>query len=883
MEQANFSELREKINAWDIQAEDLLIQKMKVFTIKYNEEFQNLCKNFDNFSNLISSTEVEHLKAINQLKNLSSERFIEQTLDNKEDIPQENPQEENVLIDRIEKMKKSLEISMQCIDSIAKKNKKEVIDDDAVSQQSSKITMEKNTKGIKLPFIIGTEEFFADKTVGLVIAQQNEEEENEDDEDNDPDVEEMVSDIRVTEKDRKNWEKAEKKRKAKKEKEKRKQTKVEKTQLKEESEVKVPIENEEDEKLKLEIEIEKENSNEIKVESKSGGSVPPPPPPPPPPPVLTAPVKAPPKVVPPPKPVVQNPPPNKEQADRNNVVPQNPENINNRVIEPPRPKPVVVEPMSFEEQLRSRMGMRGNNNNANKNPVVSPIQTIADNQNPLAPVIRDKNIVINKQNVKLNNFMGGNLDDDDDEDDIDIKNSIFRRNQNNQNGTQNKTPNLFSDNPKPPEPNLSDNQNNQIESQEKKMLSESQFIQIKTNENLVNAGKKMKKNIFDSDEEDDDAQKNIVDKTKDLTAKLNNFGVTQDTQGQKKEETKPKPKKTFFDDDEDEDIKPKKDNNNQQQKPNLAFFNDDDDENKPKEESKPEPESKTPGSFMDGLKGILAQRNEKLNKKNQEPKKEEIKVEEPKKEEIKGEEPKKEEPKTEESKKEEPKVEEPKKEDPKKEEIKKEESERKNSGVNIQKTLAMKNRNSARLNGKFSDMQNMLANKLGKGMVMGDPKPPEKEEEKIEHNPSADKGEPNYVEVVRSNTTKVVRKKKPKRGGAFETGKEFIPAPQKPKIEEPKKEVIDVSDKKDQASPPKATEGPAKDPETFKTNNNLQEDNNKPNLFNFNNGKEEVQKSIFLDNDDLKKAGENNNVITNGFKKDETGKKKLAFFDDDDD
>ena len=876
MEQANFSELREKINAWDIQAEDLLIQKMKVFTIKYNEEFQNLCKNFDNFSNSISSTEVEHLKAINQLKNLSSERFIEQTLANKEDIPQENPQEENVLIDRIEKMKKSLEISMQCIDSIAKKNKREVIDDDAVSQQSSKITMEKNTKGIKLPFIIGTEEFFADKAVGLDIPQQNEEEENEDDEDNDPDVEEFVSDIAVTEKDRKNWEKAEKKRKAKKEKEKRKQTKAEKTQPKEESEVKVPIENEEDEKPKLEIEIEKENSNEIKVESKSGGSVPPPPPPPPPPPVLTAPVKAPPKVVPPPKPVVQNPPPNEEQANQNNMIPQNPENTNNQVIEQPQPKPV----MSFKEQLMSRMGIRGNNNNANKNPVVSPIQTIADNQNPLAPVIRDKNIVINKQNVKLNNFMGGNIDDD--EDDIDIKNSIFRRNQNNQNGIQNKTPNLFGNNQKPPEPNLSDNQNNQIESQEKKMLSESQFIQIKTNKNLVNAGKKMK-NIFDSDEEDDDAQKNIVDKTKYLAAKLNNFGVTQDTQGQKKEETKPKPKKTFFDDDEDEDIKPKKDNNNQQQKPNLAFFNDDDDENKPKEESKPEPESKTPGPFMDGLKGILAQRNEKLNKKNQEPKKEEIKAEEPKKEEIKGEKPKKEEPKTEESKKEEPKVEEPKKEDPKKEETKKEESERKNSGVNIQKTLAMKNQNSAQLNSKFSDMQNMLANKLGKGMVMGAPKPPEKEEEKIEHNPSADKGEPNYVEVVSSNATKVVRKKKPKRGGAFETGKEFIPAPQKPKIEEPKKEVIDISDKKDQASPPKATEGPAKDPETFKTNNNLQEDNNKPNLFNFNNGKEEVQKSIFLDNDDLKKAGENNNVITNGFKKDETGKKKLAFFDDDDD
>ena len=29
MEQANFSELKEKINAWDTQAEELLIQKVK--------------------------------------------------------------------------------------------------------------------------------------------------------------------------------------------------------------------------------------------------------------------------------------------------------------------------------------------------------------------------------------------------------------------------------------------------------------------------------------------------------------------------------------------------------------------------------------------------------------------------------------------------------------------------------------------------------------------------------------------------------------------------------------------------------------------------------------------------------------------------------------
>lgn len=75
MKQANFPELREKINTWDIQAEALLIQKIKLFSLKYNEDFQSLCQNLINFSNSISFTEVEHLRAINQLKNISNERF----------------------------------------------------------------------------------------------------------------------------------------------------------------------------------------------------------------------------------------------------------------------------------------------------------------------------------------------------------------------------------------------------------------------------------------------------------------------------------------------------------------------------------------------------------------------------------------------------------------------------------------------------------------------------------------------------------------------------------------------------------------------------------------------------------------------------------------
>lgn len=84
MKQANFSELREKINTWDIQAEALLIQKIKLFSLKYNEDFRSLCENLINFSNSISFTEVEHLRAINQLKNISNERFIEQSLESYE-------------------------------------------------------------------------------------------------------------------------------------------------------------------------------------------------------------------------------------------------------------------------------------------------------------------------------------------------------------------------------------------------------------------------------------------------------------------------------------------------------------------------------------------------------------------------------------------------------------------------------------------------------------------------------------------------------------------------------------------------------------------------------------------------------------------------------
>ena len=789
MEQANFAELRDKVNTWDIQAEETLIQKIKLFTLKYNEDFQSLCKNFDNFSNAVSQTEVDHLKAINQLKSLSNQRFVEQSLEKKEPSQPENQQNENLLMDETEKMKQSIDLSMQFLETISKKNKKEVIEDDAVSVQSSKMTMEKNTKGVKLPYIIGTEMFKGDKAIGLDVAP--EEEENEDEEEQN----ELTKDLVVDDKQKKKWDKIEEKRKKKKEKELKKKQKNQKTTQKqeeeEEPEVKVPIENEEEPKQENQ---NNQSSSEIKiVAAKTGGSVPPPPPPPPPPPVLTVPVK------PVPKPKVENPvppPENKIENVPNPAIPPNNENQEQNVAQavqqeqPPQPKPPVKEPMSFRDQLKNGF------------------KTIGNNNNPLAPVAQNNNVVVTPQNVKLNDFIGGNLDDDEDED----IGGLFRKNppminpNNNSMNQPQPNQNIFT------KPEVKKNQEENA-SEEKKKLTESQFIQITKNKNLDNARKKMNNYIFGSDDEDEDTPKNIVDKTKDLTNKLNNIGITSNPQNEpKKEQTKPLTKKTFFADDEEDDIKIKKEENkvenniNNQQDPNAKPEPIKEDNDKEESKINKVQAQPNPPSFLEGLKGKLAQRNEALAKK-EEPKKEEPKKEEIIKEEPKKEEEKKEESQKEEVEKEEPKIsrvktEEPKKEEPKIPEVKKEEPKKEEQDKPIKRSTTMNANMNSNMNKRFSDMQNMLASKMGKGMMFGQPKPPKPQEEKIEHNAPADKGGPTYEEVITTAAKKVVKRKKPKRVGTFGIGEGRIEVPQeKPKELNEIKEVKEEHEEKNNEEP----------------------------------------------------------------------------------
>jgi hypothetical protein len=104
-----------------------------------------------------------------------------------------------------------MEIALPFIETLSKKNKKEVIEDDTVSVQSSKITMDKNTKGVKLPHIIGTELFKADKAIGLDVPPDDKEEEDKEEDDDEeefnPELDEIMSGNVVSQKQKDKWEK----------------------------------------------------------------------------------------------------------------------------------------------------------------------------------------------------------------------------------------------------------------------------------------------------------------------------------------------------------------------------------------------------------------------------------------------------------------------------------------------------------------------------------------------------------------------------------------------------------------------------------------------------------------------------------------------------
>ena len=547
-EQANFSELRNKISNWDIEAEQMLINKINIFTNSYNADFANFTKNMQNLDNNLSNIQVQHYKAITNLKDLSMNRFIEESMDvasesvsEDSDRGVEQSVNNQVYMNEEEKIQKAMELTIKNIDEISSKKdqNKEQIEDDTKSVASSKIIFD-NFKKFNLPFIIGTDDFNKEAMIGLSNEPVDNEEEEEELEDKD--VKNFVEEnIKVDEKTKEEWIKIEKKKKIKAEKEKLKKEKKSKNEKKDEideNEIKNNNENNKNDfdnevKDEIKVPIENEENETIAVTSKVGGTVPPPPPPPP------KPVLDPSKI----KPKVEKKPISNEiNIDKNNIDKEkkieNPEKENININNAPT-----------------------NTNMNNNNIIMQPKPKIMQSVNPF--------LLKGLQNLSDD-------EDDDDDDDIfskkkrnmpklDVKMNInqsqnpfvfMHDNESNNkpmdNINKNKLDNIFEEESenKPEEKKVIENENSQepiqinkeIEPPTQKIEEEKQkeehniFNNIETDKgNISNVNKnKGFNNLFDLPEEEKNSTEVIVNKNE-----------------QKALETKKKINKIFFDDDDE--------------------------------------------------------------------------------------------------------------------------------------------------------------------------------------------------------------------------------------------------------------------------------------------------------------------------------------------
>ena len=387
-ESPNFSELRDKINNWDIEAEEMLLRKMKLFTDNYLEQFNQFSKNMDSLDLHLVTAEVENYKAFSKLKILSNNQFIEDILEKKEETSEpiedtnniETPKD--IIINDIEAQKNTINISLQNLQEIQSKKgrDKEQIEDDTVSVSSSKLNLDNFSKYIRMPFIIGTADFEKDKTLGLTIDKGEEDEEEnknkkEDNDSEDSDEKEFLENIPVDEKRKRKWQKIKEKKDKKKQAERLKssQRPVEGNHEFEEDKITVPKETEVIENGEM-----KEGNNNI-IENK-GGAVP----------QMTV--------------QNQNEIGQKEvnvQNPNNNIDASNKENNN-------APKNNMIIMPTIENADKNNQKME-NNNNENNNPVT-------------VESLKNKN-----DSVRIENFLAGADPFPDDDEDDDMDDGLFSR------------------------------------------------------------------------------------------------------------------------------------------------------------------------------------------------------------------------------------------------------------------------------------------------------------------------------------------------------------------------------------------------------------------------------------------------------------------------
>ena len=181
---ANFDELLPKVSTWDVEEEEKLINKIKQMTEDYQQKCSDLSINLNNMTRNLHLIEVDFFNALNGLKIVSGQKFIEHLIDTEDIKPEEETEEkkEEEINEQTDSINNIMQRSMDFIalrDQQKSQNKNNV-EDDTVSMNSKVMdnNLMKNNRGLKLPMIIGTKDFKENDYIGLVLDDDKEEEDN---------------------------------------------------------------------------------------------------------------------------------------------------------------------------------------------------------------------------------------------------------------------------------------------------------------------------------------------------------------------------------------------------------------------------------------------------------------------------------------------------------------------------------------------------------------------------------------------------------------------------------------------------------------------------------------------------------------------------------
>ena len=176
---ANFDELLPKVSTWDVEEEEILINKIKQMTEDYEQKCSDLSINLNNITRNLYLIEVDFFNTLNGLKTISGKKFIEHVIDTEEVRPVEdekkeiNSEEDNYMSNNYNSVN---DIVKRGIDLIAFKDQqkslnKNNVEDDSVSMNSKVLdnNLMKNNRGLRLPLIIGSKDFNENEFIGLVL------------------------------------------------------------------------------------------------------------------------------------------------------------------------------------------------------------------------------------------------------------------------------------------------------------------------------------------------------------------------------------------------------------------------------------------------------------------------------------------------------------------------------------------------------------------------------------------------------------------------------------------------------------------------------------------------------------------------------------------